>query len=313
MPSSYWDYESFHLNWSSPENYQTAEKIGRGKYSDVYLGVDVRSNKRVVIKKLKPIKHSKIQREVKVLEAVSGDVNTITLLDILKDPVKNTTSLVFEHVNNTNYQILYPELTDMDIRYYMYQLLKALDSCHSKGIMHRDVKPNNIMIDHQKRQLRLIDWGLAEFYHPQKIYNVRVASRYFKGPELLVGFRKYDYSLDLWSFGCVLAGMVFRIDPLFYGYDNKDQLINIAYILGTDELVSYTEKYNFELDSFYVNTIQQRKRKPWSEFITLENQHYASKEALDLLDHLLRYDHQERFTAKQAMSHPYFYPVATLE
>ena len=60
---------------------------------------------------------------------------------------------MFEHVNNTNYQILYPELTDMDIRYYMYQLLKALDSCHSKGIMHRDVKPNNIMIDHQKRQV----------------------------------------------------------------------------------------------------------------------------------------------------------------
>lgn len=65
---------------------------------------------------------------------------------------------------------------------------------HSMGIMHRDVKPHNVMIDHQQRKLRLIDWGLAEFYHPGQDYNVRVASRYFKGPELLV-----DYQVRLWS------------------------------------------------------------------------------------------------------------------
>ena len=57
-------------------------------------------------------------------------------------------------------------------------------------------------------QLRLIDWGLAEFYHPQTEYNVRVASRYFKGPELLVDFQEYDYSLDMWSYGCMFASMV---------------------------------------------------------------------------------------------------------
>jgi serine/threonine protein kinase len=64
------------------------------------------------------------------------------------------------------------------------------------------------MIDHEKRQLRLIDWGLAEFYHPGTDYNVRVASRYFKGPELLVDFQQYDYSLDMWSLGCMFASMV---------------------------------------------------------------------------------------------------------
>jgi serine/threonine protein kinase len=77
-------------------------------------------------------------------------------------------------------QVLYPTFSDYDIRYYMFQLLRALDFAHSKGVMHRDVKPHNIMIDHKKRQLRLIDWGLAEFYFPEREYNTRVASRYFK-------------------------------------------------------------------------------------------------------------------------------------
>lgn len=63
--------------------------------------------------------------------------------------------------------------TDFDIRFYIFELLKALEYCHSNGIMHRDVKPHNVMIDHERRQLRLIDWGLAEFYHPGREYNVR--------------------------------------------------------------------------------------------------------------------------------------------
>jgi casein kinase II subunit alpha len=67
---------------------------------------------------------------------------------------------------DVDFRTLYKSLTDFDIRYYMYEILKALDYCHSKGITHRDVKPHNIMIDHANRKLRLIDWGLAEFYHP---------------------------------------------------------------------------------------------------------------------------------------------------
>lgn len=113
----------------------------------------------------------------------------------------------------------------------------------------RDVKPHNVMIDHENRKLRLIDWGLAEFYHPGQEYNVRVASRYFKGPELLVDYQMYDYSLDMWSLGCMLASMIFRKEPFFHGHDNYDQLVRIAKVLGTEELFEYLDKYHIELDS----------------------------------------------------------------
>jgi len=132
------------------------------------------------------VKKSKIKREIKILQNLCGGINIIQLLDVVQDPCSKTPSLIFEYVNNTDFKVLYPTLTDLDIRYYIFELLKALEFCHSNGIMHRDVKPHNVMIDHEKRQLRLIDWGLAEFYHPEREYNVRVASRYFKGPELLV-------------------------------------------------------------------------------------------------------------------------------
>ncbi|CAF4075046.1 unnamed protein product [Rotaria sp. Silwood2] len=256
-----------------------------------------------------PVKKKKIKREIKILQNLRGGPNVITLLDIVKDPVSRTPALIFENVNNTDFKQLYPTLSDYDIRYYMYELLKALDYSHSMGIMHRDVKPHNVMIDHENRKLRLIDWGLAEFYHPNQEYNVRVASRYFKGPELLVDYQYYDYSLDMWSLGCMLASMIFRKEPFFHGHDNYDQLVRIAKVLGTDELYEYLEKYQIELDPRFNEILGRHSRKRWERFVHSENQHLVSQEALDFLDKLLRYDHNDRLTAKEAMDHPYFYPI----
>ncbi|KAG7268127.1 hypothetical protein CRUP_010081 [Coryphaenoides rupestris] len=244
----YWDYEAHVPSWSNQEDYQLVRKLGRGKYSEVFEAINITNNEKVVVKILKPVKKKKIKREIKILENLRGGTNIIRL--------SRTPALVFECINNTDFKELYQKLTDFDIRFYMYELIKALDYCHSMGIMHRDVKPHNVMIDHQMRKLRLIDWGLAEFYHPAQEYNVRVASRYFKGPELLV-----DY-----------------------------QLVRIAKVLGTDELFGYLRKYHIELDPRFKDLL-------------------GHPEALDLLDKLLRYDHQQRLTATEAMEHPYFYPV----
>ena len=111
-------------------------------------------------------------------------------------------------MNATNYQTLLSELKPADIKFYIYQILKGLHYCHSRGIMHRDIKPQNIVIDHNKKELKIIDWGLGEFYLPKKDYNVRVSSRYFKGPELLVSYKYYHYSLDIWSLSVMMAEMV---------------------------------------------------------------------------------------------------------
>ncbi|KAG5440651.1 hypothetical protein PCK2_000239, partial [Pneumocystis canis] len=186
MQRSYWDYDSLQIQWGVQDNYEVVKKVGRGKYSEVFEGYNIVSNEKCIIKVLKPVKKKKIKREIKILQNLAGGSNVIGLLDVVRDPQSKTPSLIFEYVNNTDFRNLYPRFQDYDVRYYIFELLKALDFCHSKGIMHRDVKPHNVMIDHEKRQLRLIDWGLAEFYHPGTEYNVRVASRYFKGPELLL-------------------------------------------------------------------------------------------------------------------------------
>ena len=304
-PREYWDYEALSVQWGEQDDYEVVRKLGRGKYSEVFEGRHVNGGK-CVIKILKPVKTKKIKREIKILQNLTGGVNVIKLLDVVREPTTKTPSLIFEHVNNTDFKVLYPTLTDYDIRYYINELLKALDFCHSQGVMHRDVKSHNVMIDHSKRELRLIDWGLAEFYHPGKEYNVRVASRYFKGPELLVDLQDYDYSLDMWSLGCMFAGMIFRKEPFFAGHDNYDQLVRIAKVLGTDELYAYLNKYRIELDPNFENLIGRHSRKPWNKYVTAENQHMVSTEAIDFLDKLLRYDHQERITAKEAQSHPFF-------
>jgi len=125
-------------------------------------------------------------------------------------------------MDHTETKRLSPELTDKDVRIYIYKILEALEFSHSHGIMHRDVKPLNIVINNTTKELRLIDWGLADYYFSDKEYNVRVASRYYKGPELLVDDKLYHYSLDIWSLGCTMAGMIFKIDTFFKGSDNFD-------------------------------------------------------------------------------------------
>lgn len=121
-----------------------------------------------------------------------------------------------------------------------------------------------------------------------------------------MNLQMYDYSLDLWSLGCVFASMIFRKEPFFHGHDNYDQLVRIAKVLGTEELFQYLTKYEIVLDPRFNEILGRHTKKRWERFVHAENQHLVSPESLDLLDKLLRYDHAERLTAREAMEHVYF-------
>jgi len=309
LGKQWYDYEHFRIDWSRPERYEIVRRVGGGKYSEVFEGVDMVNNDPCIIKVLKPVMAKKIKREIKVLRNLSGGPNVVDLLDVVQDPSGRYHSLVMEYVENVEWKHLIPRLSESDIKHYTFQLLKALDFAHSHGIMHRDVKFGNVMVDHERGQLRLIDWGLAEFYHPGTEYHIRVGSRYYKAPELLVGYKRYDYSLDIWSLGCMFASMIFRKEHFFRGSDNDDQLFKIMKTLGTDRFDSYLAKYEIHFETESEDLLSSYPRTPWSRFITTENRLQASAEAMDLLDKLLRYDHQERLTAHEAQSHAYFNSV----
>src|ERR1019366_4979292 len=136
-----WDYDSVNISWGALENYEVVRKIGRiappvrpykanhptgrGKYSEVFEGINIVNYQKCVIKVLKPVKKKKIKREIKILQNLAGGPNIVALLDVVRDPLSKIPSLVTEYVNNIDFKVLYPRFSDMDVRFYMLELLKV--------------------------------------------------------------------------------------------------------------------------------------------------------------------------------------------
>lgn len=113
------------VEFSGQDDYEIVRKVGRGKYSEVFEGINIVNNEKCIIKILKPVKKKKIKREIKILQNLCGGTNVIKLLDVVRDPQTKTPSLIFEYIDNVDFKILYPTLTDYDVRYYMFELLKV--------------------------------------------------------------------------------------------------------------------------------------------------------------------------------------------
>jgi len=222
--------------------------------------------------------------------------------------------------------------------------LKALDFAHSLGIMHRDFKPPNVFIDAAKRQLTLGDFGGADYYWPGRDYSVGVTTFVYKAPELLVGLTKYDYGVDVWAFGCVLASWVFRtqhssshaqrrqndLQPPFFdpdrhklwavsGEDRHDtQLCAIVQVLGKGPLRAYLSRYNLTLPLSTEALLKKLDARlpvgpAWQRLLTKPGSPEAKRGApmggemaVDLVKRILVYDHRERLSAKEALAHPLF-------
>ena len=362
----------------TPDEFLILKRLGTGKFSDVFEGVDLgRSGNEhdlsqgqgksgiVVLKCLKPVSERKIRREVLVLQHVSRLPNLARILGVVlptkqqywnqtvgsndgTDQLPRMPTLVLGHAGHESQWLCHNGraggsrgmasyaattgktsgieeqsqndlLTQFEVRFYLFHLLVALDSMHACGIMHRDVKPRNVLIHREEKKLMLIDLGLADFYLPNQRYNVRVASRHYKSPELLLGFDWYDYAIDMWGVGCILAGLLFRREPLFRGRDNLDQLGKIIARLGTSDLINYALRYNMQLSNDVQGIISQfhargaLHRRPWIDLLSTDTSTPVLDEfqlqGVDLVDRLLVYDHDQRWTARQAMQHVFFNTV----
>ncbi|CCW62883.1 unnamed protein product [Phytomonas sp. EM1] len=315
LPKAYWNYEDFEIEFNNDlEAYDAHQKIGQGKYSEVFRGWNRTTGRPCVLKILKPVRYRKIQREISILQNLCGGPNVVRLLDVLQDARTNTIVLVTEYVENPvtlRWLMNKSLLENFDLRYYMYEILRTLDFAHRRGIFHRDIKPHNIMIDHKHRILRVIDWGLAEYYLHNEALNCGVATRHYKGPELLLGYRHYDFSLDIWCLGCVFAGIIFHADPFFDGYSNEDQLLRIVAVFGTDAVRRYVAKYNAQIPRAVVSNLEGMApgHCGWKRFVKSSGSKHCDDLALNLLDKMLQFDHQDRIMAHDAMTHPYFEPV----
>jgi casein kinase II subunit alpha len=310
--ATYWDYSNSSPQWADLSNYQFVEILGTGKFSTVSKVRSLSDNKLYTLKKLKPLKANsmlKYKREIKVLQNLKGGPNIPVLYDQAFYEEDGSVALVYEYTESDPLRMLSGVLNDFELRYYVYELLKALDYAHSHGIMHRDVKPGNICIDHKARQLRLIDWGLAEFYKPGTKSNLRVSTMNYKAPELLIQCPLYHYSIDSWSLGATLAGIVFKKDPFFYGRDLIEQLLLTTEFAGSEALLRYLKRHKIELPAEVRSLVTFESKKDLRMYLSRDSQELATSDALDLIEKLLVLDHTDRVLAKEAMEHAYFDPV----
>lgn len=303
----WYDSEKFQYPISPPDDYEISDWIGTGKYSDVFLGY--KGNKKYALKVMKPVRPQKYSREAKVLFNLKGGTNVVSLEEIVQTEDNKRLIFVFEFVESIEFNYLYSTFQDIDARIYLYQLLRAIHYAHSCGIMHRDIKPQNVMYNPETKELRLIDWGLAEFYHPRQKYNIHVASKHFKAIELLVDYQCYDYSLDIWGFGATMLGIIFGKTPFFRGIDDYDMAAKIVGLLGREDFDKYIDKYGIDPPKVLLESLPVSPNRRDLHTIQPKGRHLLSDEAIDLVDRCLRYDHTERITAEEALLHPYFDPV----
>ncbi|KAK5081420.1 Casein kinase II subunit alpha' [Knufia obscura] len=302
--------QDFEVPWGQLENYEFGDKLGKGEYAEVFQATDLRNNRSCAVKVLKPTEKHLAKREIKILQDLIDGPNIIRFVDVARNSMGKWPSIVTEYVDSPYYRHLYSTFDDIDVRFYMFQLLSALEFAHSKNIMHLDIKPHNVMIDHENRKLRLIDWGLSNYYDPDYSYGTSVGSRFWRAPELLINYEWYNPSSDIWAVGCMMAGLIFEKEPFFRGRSNDvNQLVQIAKILGTEGLFKWIDKYGLDLGEEFDDIKGLYLRQTWESQVYWQSRRRVGDDAFDLLSKLLVYDHNGRLTATEAMNHRYFDPV----
>ncbi|KAJ7337349.1 kinase-like domain-containing protein [Mycena albidolilacea] len=286
-------------------NYIQLEKLGEGTYATVFKGRSKTTNEIVALKEIhldaEEGTPSTAIREISLLKELKH-INVLRLHDVIHSETKLILVFEFCEQDLKRYMDQHGNRGALDpstVKSFMFQLLKGTNFCHENQVLHRDLKPQNLLIN-RKMELKLGDFGLARaFGVPVNTFSNEVVTLWYRAPDVLLGSRTYSTSIDLWSCGCIFAEMISGM-PLFRGKDNIDQLLHIVKILGTPS-TNTLKKMREAAPDIQLKDLGQYPKASLAQLLPK-----ASPAAVDLLERLLKFDPAERISAADALSHPYF-------
>ena len=295
------------------DDYEMITRLGGGSFADVYKAKEKSTGELVAIKVLKR-KYKKWEDCLELRECSSlqklhdsslankpGAENIIKLKQIIFIKKTGTLNLVFEYMKTDLLELMKDQepriLNEEQIRDIMYQTLLGLSFMHKYGFFHRDMKPENLLLNGKK--IKIADFGLAREIRSVPPYTEYVSTRYYRAPECILQFTNYNSPIDIWGLGCIMAEMYLHPQPLFCGSNEKEVLFKICSVLGTPTYDTWNDG------------IQQANivgiKFPTNPGIDLEKIITgASSEAIDLIRQMLQWDPNKRATAKALLKHPFF-------
>jgi len=282
--------------------------VGSGSFGVVVRAVIQESNEVVAIKKVLQDKRYK-NRELQIMQMLNHP-NVVRLMDSFYTNGDKPGSdevflnLVLEFIPDTVYRVtrhyakLKQNLPMIFAKLYTYQMIRALNYIHSVGICHRDIKPQNLLLNPTTGILKLCDFGSAKVLIKGEPNVSYICSRYYRAPELIFGSTTYTSAIDIWSAGCVMAELLLG-QPLFPGESGVDQLVEIIKVLGTP-----TKEEIQAMNSTYTDyKFPPIKGHPWSKVFRNRN---VPPEAIELITQLLQYTPTKRLKPLEACAHTFF-------
>jgi serine/threonine protein kinase len=289
--------------------YRLVRVLGHGSYGLVMAAQVIATGRLVALKRIERLFESvpdakRILREIRILRNLRHE-NITNLFDVCTEPnftdfrslivVVDLMELDMHHVILEN-----PDLQTDHHRYFIYQILRGIKYVHSANVIHRDLKPGNLLIN-SDCELKICDFGLARVANPDdgpEFLSEYVTTRWYRAPEVLLGYNKYNNSIDMWSIGCIFAELIAR-QPIFPGQNVLEQLGLIVRVLGspTDEDLR---------DCIHPKALEFMRSLPYCEKQSFSDLFpTVDPEAIDLLGRMLVWDPAKRISVEDALSHPF--------